>query len=80
MDEIESRWIVRKKIAPRAIKSKIFYDEESALKFAEERSGVWWITVEAYFIRYGVESSRRTIYKWVNPYYYESARKSGDHV
>lgn len=78
MEEIEYRWIVRKKIAPKAIKSKIFYSEEAALDFAEEHDNEWWITVEAYFLRYGVESMRRVIYRWVNLNYIESMRNSGD--
>ena len=76
MGEIEQRWIVRKSIARRAIKSKIFYSEEAAMEWAQERKGIRWIVVEAYFERYGVASMRRVIYRWINPYYYDSIKET----
>ena len=75
MQEIEQKWIVRKCIGVNAIKSKIFYSEEAALDFAQERTGLRWIKVEAYIVRYGVEQQHRVVFSWYNPFFYEWARK-----
>lgn len=74
MNEIEEKWIVRRKVGPRAIKSKIYYSEERALQDAEEHHGEYWIIVEYSFTRYGVESSRKPVYRWYNKLYYQEGR------